>query len=294
MRRLVLIALAMAGALLGGASAMAHERKEQLMDGRLLQREDLAYRFSSFDLDSADGQRHYRVWLGQPKAAAPATGYPVLWMLDGNAAIGVLDAALLQRLAEGSAPLLVALGYQTPLRIERQARVFDYTPPRDGQVGLADAFTGEATGGADIFLDLFEQGLRPQVARRVAFDAKRQTLWGHSYGGLLVLRALFSRPQLVGSYVAASPSLWWAGDALLAGRKAAPVGTALLLTRGSAEVRKGAGEQPSGEQALAALAAELRADGLPVELKTFPGLDHGPAFAASLRYLLESRFATQP
>lgn len=34
------------------------------MDRSLLQRQDLPYRFSAVDLDSVDGQRHYRLWLG--------------------------------------------------------------------------------------------------------------------------------------------------------------------------------------------------------------------------------------
>ena len=292
--RLVLIVLAMAGALLGGASAMAHERRDQLMDGRLLQREDLAYRFSSFDLDSADGRRHYRVWLGQPKQAAPAAGYPVLWLLDGNAAVEALDAELLQRLAAGQAPLLVGLGYQTPLRIDREARVFDYTPPRHGQVGLADPLTGTPGGGAEQFLDLFEQRLRPEVARRVAFDTSRQTLWGHSYAGLLVLHGLFTRPGLVNQFAAASPSLWWGEGAILAEQAGARGPAQILLMRGEAEVGKGGPAQVDSGHALQGLARELAEQaGLAVEYKTFPGLDHGPALGASLRYLLESRFTTR-
>lgn len=98
------------------------------MDRSLLQRQDLPYRFSAVDLDSVDGQRHYRLWLGRPLQAPPAAGYPVVWMLDGNAAVGALDASTLRRLADGDAPLLVAIGYRTPLRIDRAGRTFDYTP----------------------------------------------------------------------------------------------------------------------------------------------------------------------
>ncbi len=98
------------------------------MDRSLLQRQDLPYRFSAVDLDSVDGQRHYRLWLGRPLQAPPAAGYPVVWMLDGNAAVGALDESTLRRLADGDAPLLVAIGYRTPLRIDRAGRTFDYTP----------------------------------------------------------------------------------------------------------------------------------------------------------------------
>lgn len=97
------------------------------MDTSLLQRQDLDYRFTQLDLDSADGQRHYRLWVGKPNRPAPASGYPVLWMLDGNAALGALNSQQLAKLAAGPAPLLVAVGYQTGQRIERAGRTYDYT-----------------------------------------------------------------------------------------------------------------------------------------------------------------------
>ncbi len=135
MRTSLLVAalgLALAAALPGGAP-LAQPDPEATMDRSLLQRQDLPYRFSAVDLDSVDGQRHYRLWLGRPLQAPPAAGYPVVWMLDGNAAVGALDASTLRRLADGDAPLLVAIGYRTPLRIDRAGRTFDYTPASPGQ-----------------------------------------------------------------------------------------------------------------------------------------------------------------
>src|SRR5690606_6559257 len=43
----------------------------------------------------------------------------------------------------------------------------------------------------------------------VPIDESRQTLYGHSYGGLFVLHALRTQPGAFQRYVAASPSLWW-------------------------------------------------------------------------------------
>lgn len=166
------------------------------MDRSLLQRQDLPYRFSAVDLDSVDGQRHYRLWLGRPLQAPPAAGYPVVWMLDGNAAVGALDESTLRRLADGDAPLLVAIGYRTPLRIDRAGRTFDYTPASPGQADQRDPLNGLPSGGADAFLDLLRDGMRPAVAAQAPLDTARQTLWGHSYGGLLVLHALFTRRRV--------------------------------------------------------------------------------------------------
>lgn len=208
------IALGLALALALAASAKAQPQPEQQMDTTLLQRQDLPYHFSHIDLDSADGQRHYRLWVGKPERPAPAAGYPVLWMLDGNAAIGALQAQQLRQLAAGQAPLLVAIGYQSEQRIERSARTFDFTPTVPGLAEQRDPLTGQPSGGIDRFLDLLEQRMRPQVAAMAPIDPARQTLWGHSYGALAVLHTLFTRPAMFSDYAVASPSLWWHDGAI--------------------------------------------------------------------------------
>ena len=43
------------------------------------------YHFSATSFDSVDGTRHYRVWTAVPNTTAPASGYPILYMLDGKA-----------------------------------------------------------------------------------------------------------------------------------------------------------------------------------------------------------------
>lgn len=278
-----------------GAPALARPMPEQNMGTSLLQREDLAYRFTTLALDSADGKRHYQLWIGTPQRPAPATGYPVLWMLDGNAAIGVLDAALLDQLAEGQAPLLVAVGYQTAQRIERSARTYDYTPTLPGLDEQFDPLTGQPSGGVQPFFDLLSQRMRPIVAKVAPIDVNRQTLWGHSYGGLAVLHALFTRPGEFSTYAAASPSLWWHDGAIVHEAKGLQqrLGEArpnLLLMRGGDEPAspraavKGDVERPARE-----LTAELaKVQGLQVRFERFDGLGHGPMLPASLRRVIET------
>jgi predicted alpha/beta superfamily hydrolase len=306
-----------AWALLGWcASALAQPGPDQPMDAALLQRADSGYRFQSLDFASADGQRHYQVWVGTPRQPAPATGYPVLYMLDGNAALGALQAEQLQRLDQGRAPLLVAVGYAGGMRIDRVARTLDYTPGPSGH----DPLTQQPSGGAEAFLDLLEQRIKPAVAQRAPVDAQQQTLWGHSYGGLLVLHTLLTRPQAFQHYVAASPSLWWwenlAPSSAPGGAPTKPAQPAasrpypqaaldslparlhgqprtLLLLRGDAEPaapRQPAPAHGSADQAMQRLLAALRPlSTLQVTYHTFPGLGHGPMLAASLGYLLDHR-----
>ncbi len=285
--------LAMALALAAPA-ALAKPEREQKMDTSLLQRQDLAYRFSQLDLDSADGQRHYRLWVGKPDRPAPAAGDPVLWMLDGNAALGALDSAQLSKLAAGQAPLLVAVGYQTDQRIDRAGRTYDYTPSVPGQAQQRDPLTGQPSGGVDAFFDLLSQRMRPSVAAVAPIDLQRQTLWGHSYGGLAVLHALFTRPAEFSDYAAASPSLWWrngviVGEAQGLQQRLGDHRPRLLLMRGGDEPSsprasmKNDGERPA--QALIEDLADVQ--GLQVRFERFDGLGHGPMLPASLKKVID-------
>ncbi|MFT0520625.1 alpha/beta hydrolase [Pseudomonas faucium] len=285
------LALALA---LSAPAALAQPAREQKMDTSLLQRQDLPYRFSQLDLDSADGQRHYRLWVGKPDRPAPAAGYPVLWMLDGNAALGALDREQLRQLAAGQAPLLVAVGYQTEQRIDRAGRTFDYTPALPGQAEQRDPLTGQPSGGVDAFLDLLTLRMRPMVAELAPIDLQRQTLWGHSYGGLAVLHALFTRPGAFSDYAAASPSLWWHDGAIV--REAQGLQQRLGDSRPRLLLMRG-GEEPANPRAqvqgdVARPARELAVDlakvpGLQVRFERFEGLGHGPMLPASLKKVIE-------
>lgn len=282
-------------ALVLSGSALAQPQPEQKMDTTLLQRQDLAYRFSHLDLDSRDGQRHYRLWIGQPRRPAPASGYPVLWMLDGNAAISALEPEQLQALAGGQAPLLVAIGYQTDQRIERAARTYDYTPVVPGLAEQRDPLTGQPSGGVDVFLDLLEQSMRPMVAAIAPMDARRQTLWGHSYGGLAVLHTLFNRPGLFNHYAAASPSLWWNNGVIVREGKALHAlptckPRSLLLMRGTAEPANPREQFTNDAQRpMLELAERLEeVQKLQVSVQRFPDLGHGPMLPTSLKFVLQT------
>ena len=92
---------AMVLALLFTQCALAKPAPDQLMDAPVL-REASDYRFSTLELDSADGARHYRIWLGRPLKVSAAN--PVAYLLDGNAAMAALDTELLNRLSHSPAP----------------------------------------------------------------------------------------------------------------------------------------------------------------------------------------------
>jgi iron(III)-enterobactin esterase len=280
---------AMVLALLFTQCALAKPAPDQLMDAPVL-REASDYRFSTLELDSADGARHYRIWLGRPLKVSAAN--PVAYLLDGNAAMAALDTELLNRLSHSpTPPVLVAVGYATPLRIERNARTFDYTP-QVGEGAQRDPLTDVPSGGAEQFLDLLTQQIRPLINQRLEEKPKRQLLWGHSYGGLLVLYTLMTRPDAFDEYAAASPSLWWNGGVIHAEGLAQRLGgkqRTLLMMRGDGEPASPSMQVgPKGDGAAKRLLADLQqVQGLKVRYQTFPGLSHGPMLPASLRYTLE-------
>ena len=159
------------------------------------------------ELRSANGHR-YRIFISVPSIAPPEEGYPVLYVLDANAAFPV--AAFLARSAVSRRdvtghrpPLVVGIGYPGDTDFDVDARRRDYTLMREA----TDISAKE--GGADRFLDFIEKELKPFIAAKYSVDTKRQALFGHSFGGLFVLHALFTRPSAFSTYLASSPSIWW-------------------------------------------------------------------------------------
>lgn len=292
---ILLVLLTVSGA------AVAKPDLSQPLGSTLADRGSPHYRFSRQELASADGQRHYRIWIATPEQAAPPAGYPVLYLLDGNAALGALQEAQLADLARRGPPVLVFIGYATDLRFDVTARAYDYTPPLPGgEPVIDDIARGRRGGGADVFLDLIEQRIKPLVQAQAPIDLTRQSLWGHSYGGLLTLHALFTRPASFQRYIAADPSLWWQGGFILQEARAfltRPQAFDLtLLTAGAARERPPAGKNEDPQvrarrEAVAALpanaaerlAAQLAAAGHgPVRYKRYADLGHGPMLPASL------------
>ncbi|PCD01189.1 alpha/beta hydrolase [Halopseudomonas pelagia] len=158
--------------------------------------------------------REYRIMISLPEGDVPYTGgYPVIYLLDGNAYFPAFHAAKrAQKRLQGS--IIVAIGYpsDTPLDFERRA--FDLSPPQPPERNEPPQ------GGQDLFLDFIEQRLMPKVAERYKVDQDQRSLVGHSFGGMFGVYTLFTRPALFQHVVAVSPSLWWRDRYLLAHERA--------------------------------------------------------------------------
>lgn len=271
--------------------AMATPDRSRPLGSTLVDRGSAPYLFTPYELASADAQRHYRVWVGVPRRAAPAAGYPALYLLDGNAALGALSDAQLADLDQRGPPVLVFAGYATDLRFDVNARASDYTRPLPGGEPVIDDIARQRRGaGAEVFLDLLEQRIKPWGQAQARIDLQRQSLWGHSYGGLLTLHALFTRPQSFQRYIAADPSLWWQSGFTVQEAQAfntRPQTFDLTLPTGGADdpqvrarreaiaaVLANAAEQLVGRLAVIPQAA--------VRYRRYSELGHGPMLSASL------------
>src|SRR5207237_9175141 len=71
-------------------------------------------------------------------------------------------------------------------------------------------------GGLDDFLKTIETEVKPRVAALAHIDSANQALFGHSFGGLATLHALFVEPNAFRTFLISSPSIWWNNKVVLA------------------------------------------------------------------------------
>lgn len=170
-----------------------------------------------FDLRSKSGV-DYRIFVAGPKGDAPASGVPVIYLTDGNGHFPIVLAAAQRQVRDELPCVVVGIGYATDDPKElRQLRAVDLTPPTSPEWAKTNArpFSDLKTGGQDQFLEFIESELKPIVERKFKIDRQRQTLFGHSFGGLFVLHTLFTRPESFQTYIAASPSIWWNNESIV-------------------------------------------------------------------------------
>ncbi|SPJ33880.1 alpha/beta hydrolase [Kushneria phyllosphaerae] len=255
------------------------------------------YDFRVHRLASPDGQRHYRITVAIPKKAPPEAGYTPVYLLDGNAALAALDEQHLKAMDGAIPPVLIALGYDTDQRFDVVARQWDYTPKRPEQAPIINDRDPERRGGgADDFITLLNDTLMAEAERNLPINTAERALWGHSFGGLFVLHALFTRPALFDHWYAASPSLSWNGYQVVAeaGQFQWPTdhpGSALLM-RGDAELKRhgpysnGGSDKEINDQ-MRNLAQQMdRLPGFEARFEVLEGMGHGAALARSLKLTL--------
>ncbi|MCU4411658.1 alpha/beta hydrolase [Acinetobacter oleivorans] len=166
---------------------------------------------AQFQLKSKNTGHEYLIQVYKPPVAPPQQGYPVLYILDGNATFPSA-ANIAQSIGAGSAKLgldplmIVAVGYPQQKTFDVQKRAYDYTPKPSAEFQAQGKYK---YGGADKFINFLNDELKPEIAKQFPVNSQQQSLYGHSFGGLLVLYHFFQKPDAFQRYFAASPSLWF-------------------------------------------------------------------------------------
>ena len=189
-------------------------------------------------VSGVNGHR-YSIDIALPDVPQPPMGYPVIYVLDGDFYFGSMAEAAR---VIGNAPQAIVVGIGYPhdpvwtaavlAKHRPLPAIFATVPPFDAALELermydmslplnetqlkdiaARGVPLKATdvGGMDDFLKIIETEVKPRVYALALVDRGNQVLFGHSLGGLAVLKALFSEPKAFRTFVAASPSIWW-GD----------------------------------------------------------------------------------
>lgn len=155
----------------------------------------------------------YRIFTAVPAEPAPKDGYPVIYMVDGNRMLPIA-ANLMAENAKLKA-VLVGIGYPTQDKDEIvKLRYFDFTPPTP-QEAIVGRSKDVKTGGRDAFFDFIANQVKPEIENRFPIDKSKQSLFGHSLGGLFTLYALFNHTDSFQTFAAADPSIWWNGRSIL-------------------------------------------------------------------------------
>lgn len=168
-----------------------------------------------FTISSKFHEQDYLIQVYKPKAEAPKDGYEVVYILDGNATFpyASLKAQGMDKnsRANKTPPLIVAIGYTSKELFDVKSRSFDYTPPYNGELKFPEnrGSSQFTQGGADKFYSFIQKQLKLVIEENYPINTKKQTLFGHSYGGLFTLYAFLNHNEDFQNFIAASPSIWW-------------------------------------------------------------------------------------
>ena len=256
-------------------------------------------RATQYDMTSRINGQRFRMFVSTPVNSRPDIPYPVVYLLDGNqyfaTATEIMTRLSYLKSAVSIAPaIIVGIGYPTddPGEVIRR-RAFDLTP----SVSRTSVRGISSSGGGDAFLRVIEEEIKPFVMSRYSVDRTRQTIYGQSLGGLMVLRVLFRNPAAFSTYIVSSPSIWFNDREVLADEdafskraRAGELRLKILVTSAAEEQYRGSdpkllaadGRLVDNASELANRLARLSPSSITVVRTIFEGENHGSVPPSSL------------
>ncbi|MDY0181545.1 alpha/beta hydrolase-fold protein [Aliarcobacter skirrowii] len=168
-----------------------------------------------FEIESKFHKQNYLIQIYKPKGKIPKNGYEVVYILDGNATFPY--SSIMAQIIDNNTrlnkvpPLIVAIGYISKEPFDVEARSFDYTPPYNGELKFPKNRGNSqfVQGGADKFYSFIQKQLKPIIEKNYHINKQKQTLFGHSFGGLFTVYVFLNHSEDFQNFIAASPSIWW-------------------------------------------------------------------------------------
>ncbi|MGP0020556.1 MAG: alpha/beta hydrolase-fold protein [Candidatus Sulfotelmatobacter sp.] len=144
------------------------------------------------------------IWVRTPRGYDQGTSpFPVLYLTDGPNHINEIGSTIDFLVENGRMPPLIVVG------IGNTDRTRDLTPTHWDQKHFDGTIeTNPTSGGGDRFIDFIQKELIPEIETHYR-TARYRIFAGHSYGGLLAIHILITRPDMFNAYIAVSPSLQW-------------------------------------------------------------------------------------
>lgn len=210
----------------------------------------------------------------------PSEGYPVLFVLDGEAffpaLFNIMQSLMPNPVTRSNAPcLIVGIGYTTGSVRDLTQRAADYTPPL-GDNATADE--RQQFGQADRFAAFIDSELTAFLESKYRLDKNETAVFGHSFGALFGLYSLLSHRRFRRHWLV-SPSIWWHNRRILdfIPSENRLDGTDVCLNIGALERGSGCKRREERDMAGQAehMAAELDRRGAAVFFRKYPNANHG-------------------
>ncbi len=151
-------------------------------------------------------QRSLKVVLPEAYKPGSADKYEVIYVTDGEWATDLFSYIYTFAQGEHYVPPAIIVGIPN--------KYFDQVNQRDRDFLPVHVPEPAISGGAGNFLSFIKSELIPYINSKYPTNGSN-SIYGHSYGGLFVLYALLTEPQVFESYYATDPPFRWNDDYLI-------------------------------------------------------------------------------
>ena len=231
------------------------------------------------EISSAGTGRTYRIQTAAI-GEMPPEGYPVLFVLDGEAffpaLFNIMQSLMNNPVTRSRAPcLIVGIGYAGGGVRDLAQRAADYTPPLRSNASEDEQ---RQFGQADRFAEFIDSELTAFLESKYRLDKNETAVFGHSFGALFGLYSLLSHRRFRRHWLV-SPSIWWHNRRILDFMPSENRlnGIDVCLNIGALERRSDCKRREERDMAGLSerMAAELDRHGAAVFFREYPNANHG-------------------